>query len=209
LNDYFNNITLMGLHFQFNVSVIFFCLGFFIIDLITEIYDKHIADYFIYSKLISQALFILLGNFGTFAAGLEKGQLVDSFSVAPYVLINSMIASYVGYKLTSRLMQHFKIKFNGRFLFSRYLSSTLPGEVVFSLVFTILSFSHGKAVPQIINIFFTLVVVKIVLSFAFGFFVTPVTNLIRHFLEISEVNQNIKSLPFKSLESDTSFRENA
>lgn len=49
LNNFFHVYVVFGYQFSFNVSVIFFCIGFFIIDLITELYNDRFADYFIVS----------------------------------------------------------------------------------------------------------------------------------------------------------------
>lgn len=196
LNNFFRNYNIYGYNFSFNVSVIFFCIGFFIIDLVTEIYNKRFADYFIYAKLVSQLGFILLGKFGTTAAGIAQGQISQTFTVAPYNLCYAMIASFVGYQLTASIMQKLKIRFKGKFLSTRYLSSTIPGEIVFSLLFTLLSFSHGRGLSQIINIFVGLILIKFIFSAVFSILVVPVTNLIKYYLGFDSDENKIPSLPF-------------
>lgn len=197
LNNFFRDYVIFGYRLSFNVSVIFFCISFFIIDLITEIYNDKFADYFIYAKLASQLAFIGLGIFGVKLAGIQNGQIAQTFILAPHILFNAMIASFIGYKLTGKIMQSLKIKFNGKFLFTRYLSSTFPGEIVFSLVFTLLSFSHGKSFFQVLNIFVGLIMVKFALSAVFSVLVIPVTNLLKHYLKINKENCAVSSIPFK------------
>lgn len=196
LNNFFHSYIIFGYHFSFNVSVIFFCVGFFIIDLVTELYNDKFADYFIYSKIISQFLFICLGVFGVRLANIEHGQIAETFFLAPHILFNSMIASFIGYKMTGKIMQTLKIKFNGRFLFTRYLSSTLPGEITFSLIFTVLSFSHGRNFLDIMNILVGLIIVKFLFSTVFSVLVVPVTNIMRHYLRLKNLNPTITSIPF-------------
>jgi len=196
LNNFFHNYIIFGYHFSFNVSVIFFCIGFFIIDLITELYNDKFADYFIYSKIISQFMFICFGVFGVKLANIEHGQIAETFFLAPHILFNSMFASFIGYKMTGKIMQALKIKFNGRFLFTRYLSSTLPGEITFSLIFTVLSFSHGRTFLDVMNILVGLIIVKFFLSTVFSVLVVPVTNIMRHYLKLKNLNPTIASIPF-------------
>jgi uncharacterized PurR-regulated membrane protein YhhQ (DUF165 family) len=201
LNNFFNDVTLAGFEFPLNISVVFFCFTFFIIDLVTELYDNRIADYFVYSKLFAISLYVLFGNLGVMAAGITTGDIAKSFQIAPTILGYSIIASLVGYQLTGRLMQYLKIKFKGRFLFSRYLLSTLPGEIVFSLVFSFLSFSHDKSVIQTLHIFLALIVIKFFLSFIFSLVVVPITKLLRHYLGIKYEFEVITSLPFEKFKT--------
>ncbi|OGO93515.1 MAG: hypothetical protein A3F10_05685 [Coxiella sp. RIFCSPHIGHO2_12_FULL_42_15] len=195
LNNFFREIDIYGYQFLFNPSVIFFCIGFFVIDLVTEIYNASYANYFIFVKLISQLIFIGLGLFGVVAAGITDGQIASTFFLGPKTLIDAMIASIIGYKLTSKIMQLLKIKFEGRSLYARYLSSTFPGEVVFSLIFTFLSFSPGRNIFQTLNIFLDLVAVKFIFSALFSVFVVPITNLIKNYLR-KEGMEEVKSIPF-------------
>lgn len=196
LNNFFHDYVIYGYRFSFNVSVIFFCVGFFIIDLITELYNDKFANYFIYGKIVSQRTFICFGALGVRLANIEHGQISETFFLAPHVLFNSTVASLIGYKITGKIMQILKIKFNGRFLFTRYLSSTLPGEITFSLIFAALSFSHGRTVLNVMNIFIDLIIVKFLLSAAFGVVVVPVTNVMRHYLKLKNLDIIVSSIPF-------------
>lgn len=130
-------------------------------------------------------------------AGIEHGQIAETFFLAPRILFDSMIASFIGYKITGKIMQYLKIKFNGRFLFTRYLSSTFPGEIAFSLIFTMLSFSHGRSFFEVMNIFVGLIFVKFLLSAAFSILVIPVTNIMRYYLKLDKSDITVTSIPFK------------
>jgi len=196
LNYFFREIDVLGYRFMFNPSVVFFCLGFFIIDVVTEIYNDEIANYFIYAKVASQLMFVGLGIFAVISSGIEGGQIADTFFSGPRTLINSIVASLVGYRLTGKLMQSLKIRFNGKFLYSRYLSSTIPGEITFSLVFTLLSFSPGRNLTQTLNIFVDLITIKFLCSILFGFLVVPTTNLIKVYLNFNYQDSKLESIPF-------------
>lgn len=196
LNNFFRNYTVFQYQLSFNVSVIFFCVGFFIIDLITELYNEKVANYFIYTKIITQLAFVGFGILGVKLSGIKTGQIAKTFIVAPHILVNAIIASIFGYKITGKIMRYLKIKFNGRFLFTRYLSSTFPGEVVFSFVFTLLCFSQGRTFLQTINVFIGLVIIKFILSAIFSVLIIPITNLLKFYFKIDASDCAISSVPF-------------
>lgn len=195
-NDFFKEYILFGFNFSLNFSVVFFCLSYFIIDLVTELYSNRVADVFIYAKVVSQTLFILLGNLGIYFTDKTADSVIaKSFSLAPSVLLYFIIASILSYKLTGWMMQCSKVKYRGRFLFSRYLFSTLPGEVIFSLIFTLLSFSKGRSLSQVLTIFIDLIIVKFFLSLVFSLVIVPITNILRHYLGKQPEYERIDKLP--------------
>lgn len=193
-NQYFYDVSLFGITFPLNISVVFFCLGFFVLDITTEIYNNKVADKLIYGKLICQIIFVLFGEIGIIGAGLQHSQLAAIISTTPIMMLNGMIASVVGYKITTSIMQKMKMVYRGRLLPLRYICSSLPGEIIFSLVFASLSFFHGRTFREFIMVFLTLTLVKIVLSFLFSLVVIPVTSIIRYF---SDSRQDIlEFVPF-------------
>jgi uncharacterized PurR-regulated membrane protein YhhQ (DUF165 family) len=180
-NQYFQDIHLMGTVFPLNISVVFFCCGFFILDVVTELYDSNEASKLIYGKIICLILFVSFARIGIVGAGLQSTQLSQIISTTPLMIFNGAIASLIGYKITTGIMQNLKLYYQGRYLVFRYLSSTLPGEISFSLVFTILSYSSGRGFSQTAAIFVSLTIVKIALSLIFALLVVPITNLLIYF----------------------------
>ena len=194
-NQYFVDVQFFNIMFPLNISVIFFCMGFFVLDLVTEIYNKRVADKLIYGKIVCQVLFVLLGEVGVLGANLQNTQLSQIITTTPIMILYGIIASVVGYKITTHIMQELKIRYDGRFLMMRYLCSTLPGEIVFSLIFSSLSFSSGKTFSQFFMIFLTLTLVKIILSLVFSILVVPITNIIKFFSSHSN-HEALEFIPF-------------
>lgn len=188
-NQYFISVPLANILFPVNISVIFFCMGFFILDLVTEIYNKKIADKLIYGKIACQILFVLLGRVGIAGAGLQNSQLESIISTTPVMILYGVIASIVGYNITTYIMQRLKIIYNGEYLMMRYLCSTLPGEIAFSFIFSFLSFSAEKSLKEFWMIFLTLTLIKIILSFIFSIFIVPITNGIKLFCSDNEIRE--------------------
>lgn len=178
-NQYFVDVHAFGLILPFNISVVFFCCCFFILDIVTDLYDSKVADKIIYGKIICQLLFVSFGILGIYGADLVGTQLDQIISASPRMILNGVIASVIGYKATTCIMQKLKVKYDGRFIFFRYISSTIPGEIAFSFVFTVLSFSRDRSFREVLMVFFTLSIVKIVLSFVFSSIAIPTTIFIR------------------------------
>lgn len=194
-NHFFKTVTVLGIQFPLNISVVFFCLGFFILDLATELYDNKVTNCFIYGKILSQMLFITLGLLGISGADLQNTQLEQIINTTPYTILYSIIASIIGYQITAQLMQKLKIYYQGHYLMLRYLLSTLPGEIVFSLIFSFLSFAHNQITPEYFRIFMSLVLVKLILSIIFSILITPITNVIKHYQRPTETLDDF--MPFK------------
>jgi len=193
-NQYFYDISVLGVSFPLNISVVFFCISFFILDITTEIYNNKDANKLIYGKIICQFIFVLFGWIGLAGAGLQHSQLADIIFTTPLMMLNGMIASLIGYKMTTSIMQKLKIIYRGKLLPLRYICSSLPGEIVFSLIFSGLSFFHGRTFHQFIMVFLMLTFVKIVLSLLFSLIVVPLTVAIRYFSELPQ--ERIEYIPF-------------
>ena len=179
LNNYFDIMYFFGVKFFFNVSLIFFCISFFLIDIITEIYDVKIATWFIYCKILSQTVFVLSGAAAMHFVSGDMKSVRTAFSYAPYNLVYAIIATYLSYSFTIRIMSHLKYKYRGRFLFLRYMASTMPGEVVFSFVFALLAFHKNHGLFGVMTIFVDLVIVKLVLSIIFSMVSVPLTRIVQ------------------------------
>ncbi len=163
-------------------------------DITTEIYNNKEADKLIYGKMICQLIFVIFGWLGVTGAGLQHSQLDSIISTTPAMIFNGMVASLIGYKITTSIMQTMKIFYRGRLLPLRYICSSLPGEIIFSLVFSGLSFFHGRTLSQFMMIFVSLTFVKIVLSLLFALIVVPVTAIIRYFADLRQ--DVIEYVPF-------------
>lgn len=198
-NQFFKTIYFLGMEIPFNVSVIFFCLGFFVLDLVTELYDNKVANTFIYGKILAQILFILCGLMGVYGADLQDTQLAAIIKASPLMVVHSIIATLIGYRLTTRIMQKLKIRYRGKHLTARYLVSTFPGEVVFSLVFSALSFASGRTHEEWFKIFISLTLVKLLLSIFFS----PILTAITHLLQQNSVFQT--STAWSTKEKEASY----
>ena len=131
LNYLMKEINIFGYQYTFNVSLIFFCVGFFILDLISEVFGPKICSYFIYAKIFSQGVLYVLGMIAIKVSDVPNPALEKLFGISWITLVFSIIATFCGYHLTNRIMSYLRVRLNGRYLPVRYMASTLPGELVF------------------------------------------------------------------------------
>jgi uncharacterized PurR-regulated membrane protein YhhQ (DUF165 family) len=100
---------------------------------------------------------------------LEKTQISQIIYESPWNIISGLIAYYIGFKVMNKIMYNMGINgYQGGSVFKRYLYSTLPGEIVFSFVFTLLSFYHDRSFDDTLHIFTISCLAKIILSIIFA-----------------------------------------
>lgn len=169
-NFYFVKMTLGIVEYNFNFSVVFFCLGFFIVDVVADQFSPAEANKFIFYKLTSQMLFLVLGSVTIRVYGLEETQIATMLSKSPWMMMAGLFATCIGFYVMNYIMSYMKIGiYQGTSVFNRYLCSSLPGELVFSLVFTMLCFYQYNSMEEIGHLFLTSALAKIVLSILFAF----------------------------------------
>ncbi len=168
-NFYFIKMDLAGVEYNFNFSIVFFCLGFFVVDIVADKFSPAEANKFIFYKLFSQSLFLILGNIAIADYGLEETQLAMGLHKSPYVIEGGLVSTYIGFHVMSSLMSYMKIGvYQGTSVFRRYFFSTIPGELVFSLVFTFLCFYKFSSFEESVHMFIASALAKIILSALFA-----------------------------------------
>lgn len=175
----FTTFNFLGMEFHFIIGVIYFCFGFYILDMIAEIYNAKLSDKVIYGKIICQIIFVLLVQIGIYLNhDTNQVALLESMDFMPRMILAGVAASLVGYKLTTFIMQYLKIRYEGRFVTLRYLASTLPGEFLFSFVYSFIFLYNEYPFDEYIKIFYSLAAAKLVFSLAFATVFKPATKII-------------------------------
>lgn len=185
-NFYFIKMDVAGIEYNFNFSIVFFCLGFFVVDIIADKFSPAEANKFIFYKLFSQSLFLILGNIAVGVYGLEGTQLAAVLHKSPFVIAAGLVSTFVGFHVMSSIMSYMKIGvYQGTSVFRRYFFSTIPGELVFSLIFTFLCFYKFSSFEESVHMFIASALAKIVLS---ALFATIMSAIVR----VSSVRTHIK-----------------
>ncbi len=168
-NYYFVTINLGSYEYHFNFSVVFFCLGFFIVDVVADQISPVEAKRFIFYKLYSQVLFLIFAQMAIVVYGLEGTQIAHALNKSPWMLFSGLLATYVGFHTMSEIMSHMKIGvYQGASVFKRYLYSTVPAELLFSFAFTFLCFYTNTSFDELMHVFVTTAVAKLILSVLFA-----------------------------------------
>ena len=168
-NFYFVKMNIGTIEYNFNFSIVFFCLGFFVVDIVADKFSPAEAKKFIFYKLFSQSLFLILGNIAIVVYGLEETQLAAVLQKSPWVIVAGLVSTYMGFHVMSSIMSYMKMGvYQGTSVFRRYLCSTIPGELLFSLVFTFLCFYKYSSFDESLHMFMASAVAKIVLSTLFA-----------------------------------------
>lgn len=178
-NSYFVNFNIGSYTLTFNYSVVFFCIGFFIVDIINDFFSTDEANKFIGYKVYSQIIFLIFSWSAINVYHLENSQFSSMVDDSFFTVIDSYISTYCGYRLMNYIMANMKNGiYKGSSIFRRYLYSTLPGEILFSMIFSILSFSKGRTIDEVLHIFTTSCFAKIILSIIFALMISFLYKLI-------------------------------
>lgn len=172
-NSFFVKITIGEYYFTLNYSVVFFCVGFFIVDTMNYLFSSFEAEKFFYYKMYCQLLFVILGNSAVKVCHLEGTQIATIMYESPIMILYSVLATFVGFRTMNWIMSRMKKGvYQGKSIFFQYLCSTLPGEIAFSFVFSILCFSRGRSIEDVLHIFSASCLVKICISVVFSIIVS-------------------------------------
>jgi uncharacterized PurR-regulated membrane protein YhhQ (DUF165 family) len=168
-NSCFLKINIGQYGYFFNYSIIFFCIGFFIVDTVNLLYSTREAKKFFQYKVYAQAIFLIFALSAIKVYGLENTQIDFLIKSSWLAITSGIIATFIGYNVMNTIMSKMKKGiYQGRSVFRRYIYSTLPGEIAFSFVFTILTFSSNHNIKEIISIFITSSIAKLVFSTIFS-----------------------------------------
>ena len=109
------------------------------------------------------------------------------------MIATGFFSTYVSFKVMIKIMSTIKIKiYQGSSVFRRYLYSTIPAEILFSFIFTILCFYRYESFGEIQDLLITSFFVKIVMSFIFASIISALAKIkyIKNF-EIQSKNKQI------------------
>lgn len=168
-NSFFIKVSLGLNEIVINYSIVFFCLAFFIVDIINDFFSSEDAEKMFFYKVYSQTLFMLLSYSAIYVYSLEDTPFSKMIYESPRTIISALVATYVGFKLMNKIMNSIKMRpYQGESVFKRYIYSTLPGEFVFSFIFSFLSFSKDRSFQEVFQIFSSSCLLKIIFSVLFA-----------------------------------------
>ena len=164
-------------------GVVIFPLSYIIGDVLTEVYGFRRARSVIWLGFLCNLIFVVavwLGGRLPAAPFWAEQQAYDRIlGFTPRLLVASFAAYLVGEFANSVILAKMKVLTNGRWLWSRTISSTLVGEGLDSLIFITIAFA-GLMSPAVL---LTTVATQWLVKSAYEVVATPLTYAVVGFLK--------------------------
>ena len=103
-NSFFTDVAIGDYYFTVNYSILFFCMSFFIVDLVNDFFSAHEANKFFYYKIFGQVVFLILCKFSISIYGLHDSQFSKMIDESPQTILYGAIATFFGYKMMNVMM---------------------------------------------------------------------------------------------------------
>jgi uncharacterized integral membrane protein (TIGR00697 family) len=172
--------------FVLPAGIIIFPISYIVGDVLTEVYGYRQARLVIWLGFFCNLITVIAIWIGQILppASFWDGQIAYErvLGYTPRLLIASFLAYLVGEFANSFVLAKMKVTTKGRWLWARTIGSTVVGEGLDSLVFTILAFSSTLPTKALILAILTQWLVKV----AYEAFVTPLTYIVVNFLKQRE-----------------------
>ncbi len=187
----------------FDGGTILFPLSYIFGDILTEVYGYAKARLIIwlgFISLILMSLTFMIIQYLPAAADWQNQAAYESIlGFVPRLVVASIVAYWLGEFVNSYILSKMKIKTQGKHLWARTIGSTIVGEAVDTVVFSIIAFVGVLSASTLVNLILTIYVMKVGIEVLF----TPVTYKIVSWLkkaEAEEVYDNgVNYNPFKNI----------
>jgi uncharacterized integral membrane protein (TIGR00697 family) len=187
-----------------SAAITIFPISYIFGDILTEVYGYARSRQVIWTGFACNLLAVLAIQIGAWlpAAPFWEGQAAyeQILGYAPRLLLASFIAYLVGEFTNSFVLAKLKIVTQGKWLWTRTISSTLVGEGFDTALFTLIAFT-GTLTPEVmVNISLT----EWTLKCLYEIFATPLTYAVVNYLKRAEredyYDYHTDFNPFKVLE---------
>ncbi len=172
--------------FNFDGGTILFPISYIFGDILTEVYGYKKSRRIIwlgFACLVMMALTLAAVQYLPAAKDWpNQGAYEAVLGFVPRLVLASLIAYWAGEFTNSYVLAKMKIWTSGRHLWSRTIGSTVVGEGVDSLVFSLVAFYGTMPLPALLNLIGTIYVFKVL----FEALATPITYKVTNFLKRRE-----------------------
>ena len=169
-----------------NAGILIFPLSYIFGDVLTEVYGYRTARRVIWLGFFCNLLAVAAISIGGLlpAAPIWEGQAAyeEILGYTPRLLAASFIAYLVGEFVNSIVLAKMKVATEGRFLWSRTITSTVVGQGLDSLIFVVLAFAGAIPASALLPIILTQWIIKS----AYEALATPFTYLVVNRLKRAE-----------------------
>lgn len=169
-----------------SAAIVIFPVSYIFGDILTEVYGYARSRQIIWIGFACNTIAVIAIQAGGLlpAAAFWDGQAAYDkiLGTTPRILIASLIAYLVGEFVNSFVLAKMKLLTKGRWLWSRTITSTLVGQSIDTLTFTLIAFTGVLTIEAMTSI----ALVEWTLKCAYEIFATPLTYGIVNFLKHAE-----------------------
>jgi queuosine precursor transporter len=170
----------------FDGGTLLFPLSYIFGDILTEVYGYARSRKVIWlgfaSAILMSVTFMAVGALPPAAEWTSQTAYDQILGFTPRIVLASLIAYFAGEFSNSFTLAKLKIKTQGRYLWLRTIGSTLVGQVVDTLIFSLIAFSG--VIPS--SLLVTLIISNYVFKCGVEILFTPVTYWITGWLKQQE-----------------------
>jgi len=185
----------------FDGGTILFPLSYIFGDILTEVYGYAKARLVIWLGFISLVLMSLTFMIIQYLPAASDWQNQAAYEAilgfVPRLVVASIVAYWLGELVNSYILSKMKIKTQGKYLWARTIGSTIAGEAVDTMVFSIIAFAGVLSASTLVNLILTIYVMKVGIEILF----TPVTYRVVAWLKKAEAedvyDNDVSYNPFK------------
>ncbi len=173
-------------YFAFDGGMILFPLSYIFGDILTEVYGYARSRRVIWTGFLMMAIatgvFMIIGVLPPAADWDGQAAYEKILGLTPRIMLASMIAYFAGEFSNSYIMAVMKVAMEGKHLWMRTVGSTLVGEALDTVIFSLVAFAGVFPNELIISIIMTNYLFKVGVEVV----LTPVTYGITGFLKNKE-----------------------
>ena len=134
-------IVLIG-HFPVSITVLYFPLTYLFSDVLTEVYGYSVARRVVWTVLGCSILAGLFYQIAAYVPALAQTTSIDPyrqvFGTVPRILAGGWLAVWAGGISNDYVLAKMKIIFQGKHLWLRTIGSTLVGELINTVIFSLI-----------------------------------------------------------------------
>lgn len=180
----------------FDAGTLLFPLVYVFINIITEVYGFNTSKRVIIIGFISVLIMSITLLAIQFLPSADSWEHQSAYEVilgfVPRIVVASLVAYYIGGLINSFIMAKLKIMMDGSKLWVRTTASTIAGQAIDTLIFSIIAFIGVLQLSDLMILMATVYLFKITIEIALTPFIYRISDLLKKKEGIDTFNRNVK-----------------
>lgn len=186
-----DKITVYNNHY-ISVGSLLIPLWFFIGDILTELYGFSVAKKIIFIALSCQLIFALLCYSTIYLPVINNDEINSSYNVIflkmPRLALSSIISLASGALLNYYFLDKWKKIVHGKYFLIRSLSTTIIGEILFSIVAITSQFLGKTSLNHIFELLSASILIKLTMTLVFSYPISILADYLKTSIAIPQDN---------------------